>query len=102
MSDLDGLAVELDQRASQVALIGDQLVHAASMALWSSVAADAFRASVDRRHRECEDVASLLQNAARAVRHYAADAEAEKQRLRRLEEAAVHGVGRVVSLAVGL
>jgi uncharacterized protein YukE len=102
LSDLDGVAAELDQRASHVALIGDQLLQAAAMALWSSVAADAFRASVDRRHRECADVASLLRAAASTVRHYAADAEAEKQRLRRLEEGAAHGIGRVVSLVVGL
>jgi hypothetical protein len=102
LSDLDGLAVELDQRARSIELIGDQLVHAAAIALWSSVAADAFRASVVARHRACTDVEGLLRSAARVVRDFAADAEAEKQRLRRLEAAAIDGVGRVISLVSGL
>jgi len=106
LSDLDGIATELDQRASNVELIGDQLVHAAAVAIWSSVAAEAFRAQVGRRRRDCGDVASMLRSAAAAVRHFTAGAEAEKARLRRLEERALHGVEhgaeRLVSLAVRL
>ena len=99
MSDLGGLAAELEQRATSVELIGDQLVHVAAIAIWSSVAADAFRAQVDRRRSECGDVASMLRSAASAVRHFAAEVEAEKERLRRIEEAALHGVEKFVSLA---
>jgi hypothetical protein len=98
LSDLDGLARELEQRARNVELIGDQLVHAAAIALWTSVAADAFRAQVERRRGDCGDVATLLRSAAAAVRQFGSDAAAERARLGRLERAALHEAGRFVSL----
>lgn len=97
MSDLDGLARELELRAGRVEAIGDRLVHAAAIAIWTSIAADAFRAQVSRRRRDCADVAESLRCAAATVRHFARDVDAEKARLRRLEEAALHGVERLAS-----
>lgn len=97
MSGLDGLARELEQHALRVESIGDGLVHSASVAIWTSVAADAFRSQVARRRRDCGDVADSLRSAASAVRHFAHDVEVEKARLMRLEQAAVHGVEHVVS-----
>lgn len=97
MSGLDGLARELEQRALRVESIGDELVHAASIAIWTSVAADAFRAQVARRRRDCGHVGDSLRSAASAVRHFASDVEAEKARLLRLEQAAVHGAEHVAS-----
>jgi len=97
VSGLEGLVSELEQRARRVEAIGDELVHAAAIAIWTSVAADAFRAQVARRRRDCGDVAGMLRSASAAVRHFAHDAEAEKARLRRLEQTVVHGVGSVVS-----
>ena len=97
MSGLQGLAGELEQRARRLEAIGDELVHAAAIAIWTSVAADAFRAQVARRRRDCSDVAGMLRSASSAVRHFARDVEAEKARLRRLEQTVSHGVGNVVS-----
>lgn len=91
MSDLEGLARELELRARQTQLIGDQLVRAAAIAIWTSVAADAFRAQVSRRRRDIAEVAGMLRSAASSTRQFARDAEAEKARLRRLEETALHG-----------
>lgn len=92
MADLDTLARELHQRADAVQLIGDRLVHEAAVALWTSIAADAFRASVARRHRDCGEVADLLRAAAGSVLRFGRDAQAERARLARLEQAALHGV----------
>ena len=97
MSSLDALAAELEQRARRVEAIGDELVHAAAVAVWTSVAAEAFRAHVARRRRDCSSVAGMLRSASSAVRRFSDDAEMEKARLRRLEHAVVHGVGSVVS-----
>lgn len=97
MSGLDALAGELEQRARHVEAIGDELVHAAAVAIWTSVAADAFRAHIARRRRDCADVAGMLRSASSAVRHFAHDVEAEKARLHRLEQAVAHGVGFAVS-----
>lgn len=98
MPDLDGLARELEQRAARVERIGDELVHAAAVALWSSVAADAFRAQVARRRRDCGQVADTLRSAASAVRHFSQDAEAEKARLFRIEQHAISGAVELASL----
>ena len=57
MADLEGVARELDQRAVQVELASGQLVRAAAQAIWTSIAADAFRARVDHRRRECAHLA---------------------------------------------
>jgi hypothetical protein len=92
MADLDRLARELQQRADAVQLIGDRLVHEAAVALWTSVAADAFRASVARRHHDCDEAAGLLRAAAGSVRRFRADAQVERARLARLERATVGGV----------
>jgi len=92
LSDLEALARELDQRAARVESIADQLTHAAAVAIWTSVAADAFRAHVSRRRRDCADVAGMLRSAAASVRRFAGEVEAEKARLWRLEQAAVHGI----------
>lgn len=97
MSSLDALAEELRQRARRVEAIGDELVHAAAVALWTSVAADAFRAHVARRRRDCSQVAGMLRSASSAVSHFSHDVEMEKARLRHLEQAVVHGVGSAVS-----
>lgn len=91
MADLDAIAYELERRAAAVQLIGDRLVHEAAAALWTSVAADAFRATVASRHRDCGEVAELLRAAAERVRHFGLDAQAEQARLARLERAALQG-----------
>jgi hypothetical protein len=104
MADLDALARELEQRANAVRLIGDRLAHEAAVALWTSVAADAFRASVARRRTDCGDVAEMLHAAAGSVRRFGLDAQAERARLARLERAAVHGAlkgAEVAAQAVG-
>ena len=108
MADLDAIACELERRAAAVQLIGDRLVHEAAAALWTSVAADAFRATVASRHRDCGDVAGLLRAAAARVRSFSLEAQAEQARLVRLERAAlqgaVHGVvhgAEAVARAVG-
>jgi hypothetical protein len=90
VSDLDVIARELDQRATQVESAGAQLVRAAAEAIWTSIAADAFRAQVDRRDRECAQVAYSLRAAAHDVRRFAGDVAAERARLRRLELEAEH------------
>lgn len=95
---MDALADELRHRARQVEDVGDELVHAAAVAIWSSVAADAFRAHVARRRRDCSDVAGMLRSASSAVSHFSQDVELEKARLRQLEQAAVLGVRSAVSL----
>lgn len=100
MSDIEALAGELDARARRIELIGDQLVHAAAVALWTSVAADAFRAQVARRHRDIAGVAARLRSAAATARYFARDVEAEKARLRKLEEAALHGIAHGAGAAV--
>ncbi|MGH7108056.1 MAG: hypothetical protein ACREFT_16290 [Acetobacteraceae bacterium] len=98
MFDLEGLARELDQIADRVESIGDHLVHAAAVAVWTSIAADAFRAQVARRRRDCGEVAGMLRHAAGAVRRFAGDVAAEKARLLRLAEEAARGVeGGIVS-----
>ncbi len=97
MSSLDALADELRQHARRAEAIGDELVHAAAVATWTSVAADAFRAHVARRRRDCSQVAGMLRSASSAVSHFAHDVEMEKARLRRLEQTVVHGVGHAIS-----
>lgn len=103
MSDhLEAIGRELDQRADQVDLAGAHLVQASTAAIWTSIAADAFRAQVVRRRRDCANVADELRSAARAVRHFATDVESEKARLRRVALAAEHAVKRgAVDVAKG-
>ena len=93
MPVLEELAVELDRRARQVDATGDRLVREAATALWSSVAADAFRAQVARRRAECADAARALQLAASGMRAFAAGAEAERRRLEHLAELATDAIG---------
>ena len=101
MSDLDDIARELDQRALQVEAAGGHLVTAAANALWTSIAADAFRARVDHRTRECARLADVLRTAGRTVRSFSDAVVAERARLRRLELAAEHVVA-VVAVVTGL
>ncbi len=108
VSDIDEIGVELRQRAVQVELAGAQLVQAAAEAIWTSIAADAFRARVDRRRQQFGAVADLLRGASQTVVRYSDDVDAEKARLRRLEVAAeqavirgVTDVGKVSGLAHG-
>jgi uncharacterized protein YukE len=103
VSDIEAIAGELNQRATHVEMAGSALVQAAAEAVWTSLAADAFRAQVDHRRRECEHAADVLRHAARDVLRFSGDVAAEKARLRRLELAAEHAVavaavdaGRVV------
>ena len=102
MADLESVARELDQRAVQVELASGQLVRAAAQAIWTSIAADAFRARVDHRRRECAHLAEMLRDAAVDVRRYGAAASAEKERLRRLELVAEHAAARVAHGLVSL
>ncbi len=88
MDDLDDVAAELGQRAAQVEAAGDQLVRAASVAIWTSTAADAFRAQVARRNLRCIDLAAELRSAASVVVAYADAVAAEKALLARMAEAA--------------
>jgi hypothetical protein len=97
VSNIDEIGLELDQRAVQVEMAGAQLVRAAADAIWTSIAADAFRARVDHRRRQCGDIADLLRGAAQTVFRYSDEVEAEKARLRRLELAAEHAVSRGVT-----
>ena len=94
VSNIDEVGSELCQRATQVELAGTQLVQAAAEAIWTSIAADAFRARVDHRRRQFGDVADLLRSAAQTVFRYSDEVDAEKARLRRLEVAAEHAVIR--------
>jgi len=94
VSSIDEIAVELGQRATQVELAGSQLVQAAAEAIWTSIAADAFRARLARRHQQFGAVADLLRSAAHAVARYSSEVDAERARLRRLELAAEHAVIR--------
>lgn len=109
VSNIDEIGVELSQRAAQVELAGAQLVQAAAEAIWTSIAADAFRARVDRRRQQFGAVADLLRGAAQTVVRYSDEVAAEKARLRRLEVAAEHAVirgvtdvGKVSGLAQGV
>lgn len=96
MSDeLDAIASELDQRAVRIEVTGARLVHEAAIAIWTSIAADAFRAQVDRRRGDCGAAAHSLRVAAANVRSFAAAVEEENARLRRLALAAEHVVGGV-------
>jgi hypothetical protein len=92
VSNIEEIGLELDQRAVQVELAGAQLVRAAAEAIWTSIAADAFRARVDRRRRQFGDVADLLRGAAQTVFRYSDEVAAERARLRRLELAAEHAI----------
>jgi hypothetical protein len=94
VSNIDELGLELDQRAVQVEMAGAQLVRAAAEAIWTSIAADAFRARIDHRRRQFGAVADLLRGAAQTVFRYSDEVAAEKARLRRLELAAEHAVTR--------
>jgi uncharacterized protein YukE len=98
MGDLDGLAAELGQRAAQVEAAGDQLTRAAAVAIWTSVAADAFHAQVGRRSEQCADIAASLRSAAAAVRAYADAVDVELARLARLARLAEAGVGAAVTV----
>jgi hypothetical protein len=88
VSGLDAIASELDARAAQVESAGAQLVRAAEDAIWTSIAADAFRAQVGRRQGQCGHIAELLHAAASDVRRFADGVDAEKARLRRVAFAA--------------
>lgn len=104
MGVLDELAAELGQRAIQVAAAGDQLTRAAADAIWTSVAADAFRAQVGRRSAAFADVADSLRSASAAVRSYADTVHAEEARLARVAataDRAVIGAVRSVTRVVG-
>lgn len=68
---LDGLARRLDQRADEVGRLGDEMVHRAQCALWTSIAADAYRGRVAGRRREFDHVADDVRAAARQVRRHA-------------------------------
>jgi hypothetical protein len=94
VSNIEEIGLELNQRAVQVEMAGAQLVRAAAEAIWTSIAADAFRARVDHRRQQFGAVADLLRGAAQTVFRYSDDVEAEKARLRRLERAAEHAVIR--------
>ncbi|HEY3923910.1 MAG TPA: hypothetical protein VGL75_05050 [Acidothermaceae bacterium] len=103
MSDIEEIGLELNLRAAQVEMAGAQLVQAAAQAIWTSIAADAFRTRVDHRRQQFGAVADLLRGAAQTVFRYSDDVDAEKARLRKLELAAEHvvvrgaiDVGRVV------
>ena len=102
VSDIEAIAHELSQRATQVEMAGGQLVQAAAEAIWTSIAADAFRAQVDRRRRECEHVADVLRAAARDVFRFADDVATEKARLRRLELAAEHAARLAQTAEIGV
>jgi hypothetical protein len=102
MSDIDAIADELDRRARQVESVGAHLVRAAAEAIWTSIAADAFRARVDKRHNECLAVADLLRVAARRTRSFSDDVAAERARLRRIALAAEHVVVAGVREASGV
>jgi hypothetical protein len=93
MESLDDVAAELGCRAAQVEAAGDQLVRAASLAIWTSLGADAFRAQVDHRRRRCTDVGHALRSAASAVRACADEVAAERARLAQLARL-VTDVGR--------
>jgi len=92
MSDIDAVADELDRRAQQVESVGAQLVRAAAEAIWTSIAADAFRARVDKRHNECLAAADLLRVAARRTRTFSDDVAVEQARLRQIAVAAGRAV----------
>ncbi len=68
---LDELAVRLDRRAEEVLGLGDELVRKAAEALWTSVAADAFREQVVRRRDYCATVSDQLHHAAHEMRSHA-------------------------------
>jgi hypothetical protein len=102
LSSLEGIARELRQRADRVDAIGDQLTRAAANALWTSIAADAFRGQVARRRRDCADVAGMLRSAATNVLRFSHDARAERARLLRLAETAVHDVEAAAAWVGGL
>jgi hypothetical protein len=97
VADIDAIAQELGQRAVQVEMAGAQLVQAAAQAVWTSIAADAFRAQVGHRRRECEHVADVLRGAAHDVLRFSSDVTAEKARLRRLEQVAEHAAATAAS-----
>jgi len=97
VADIDAIALELGKRAVQVEIASAQLVQAAAEAVWTSIAADAFRAQVDHRRRECEHVADVLRGAAHDVLRFSSDVTAEKVRLRRLEQAAEHAAAAAAS-----
>jgi hypothetical protein len=105
VSDIEEIGLELNLRAAQVEMAGAQLVRAAAEAIWTSIAADAFRTRVDHRRQQFGAVADLLRGAAQTVFRYADDVDAEKARLRRLELAAEHvvvrGAGAVGRVVVG-
>ena len=94
VSNIEEIGLELNQRAVQVEMAGAQLVRAAAEAIWTSIAADAFRTRVDQRRQQFSAAADLLRGAAQSVFSYAEGVEAEKARLRRLAHAAEHAVIR--------
>lgn len=102
MSSLEGIARELSQRADRVEAIGDHLTREAANALWTSIAADAFRGQVARRRRECADVAGMLRSAATNVLRFSREAQAERARLLRLAETALHDVETAAAWVGGL
>jgi hypothetical protein len=94
LSNIEEIGLELNQRAVQVEMAGAQLVRAAAEAIWTSIAADAFRTRVDHRRHQFGAVADLLRGAAQSVFRYSDDVEAEQARLRKLEVAAEHAMIR--------
>jgi hypothetical protein len=68
---LDALAHRLDQRAEQVVRLGDEMVHRAQCALWTSIAAEAYRGRMNGRRREFDHLAEDVRAAARQVRRHA-------------------------------
>jgi len=94
LSNIEEIGFELNQRAAQIEMAGAQLVRAAAEAIWTSIAADAFRARVDHRRQQFGDIADLLRGAAQSVFRYSDEVVAEKARLRRLELATEYAVTR--------
>ena len=96
---LDDVAGELAARATQVEAAGDQLIRAAAAAIWTSEAADAFRAEVAHRNGRCADVAAALRAAASGVRAYADAVAAEKALLAHLAQLATQAPAQVAAAA---
>ena len=71
MDRLHVLADELTARARRVEALGDELVTHAAQALWTSVAADAFREQVQRRRLDIRHIAGRLDDAAAQLRQLA-------------------------------
>lgn len=100
-AELAGVADELERRARRVAEIGECLAAEASLAIWTSVAADAFRGVVERRRAWCLGVSHRLRECAVEARRVGDAAAFERARLRRLAELperAAQSLGHLVGL----